>query len=190
MAAEEGDAARVKELLKWGVDVDVDAADQSGKTALHKASAGGWTAIVKRLLRAGANIDVANYEGRTPLHFAVHYEQLDVVKLLLRAGAAFAADSEGKHPLHWARTATPRWSQSFWLQVCIELVCGCGWRRAERVGAAAAAGGGSRPVSSAAGRGSLLFVCSRASLCLLTSVYRCTCVPSSPPPQRSAAGCC
>ncbi|KAI8639135.1 ankyrin repeat-containing domain protein [Parasitella parasitica] len=69
--------------------------DESGKTALHMASANNHIDIVKYIVEKLADlddktkaelIDTQNAEGNTPLHWAALNGHLDVVKALVKAG--------------------------------------------------------------------------------------------------------
>jgi ankyrin repeat protein len=64
-----------------GVNIDINAADNEGRSALHFAAALGNNASVIALLNAGANINLQDKYGRTPLHYAVMREEL-VKKIL------------------------------------------------------------------------------------------------------------
>ena len=69
------------------------------KTALHRASQSGRTAIVELLLSKGADIHARNFYGETPLHGAVWGGNLEVVKLLVEAGSDLdARGNDGKLP--------------------------------------------------------------------------------------------
>ena len=91
-----------------------------GETPLHLAAACADVAIVKRLLRAGADPNAVNVHGHRPLRAAVqcgpdlpparHRRQARIVGLLVRAGAdPNAGDIRGVTPLHSAvRCRCPR----------------------------------------------------------------------------------
>lgn len=84
-ASEDGNV----EIVKRSIDanVDVDARDQYGATALHKASFKGKTEVVKLLMEANADIDARKDDGETALLVASQKDQTEVVKLLIDAGA-------------------------------------------------------------------------------------------------------
>lgn len=84
-ASLEGQMGRVKQAADQGIDVN--AADQAGRTALMLASYNGHTEIVRFLLEEGANISDQNVEGRTPLMFAASGPFPETVELLLSQGA-------------------------------------------------------------------------------------------------------
>ena len=85
--AQEGDLARIEELLRR--KHPVDCFDTLGKTPLHYAVRAEHFDVVDRLLRAGANVN-ANDEGRignTPLSDNVGTCSFAMVKRLIDAGA-------------------------------------------------------------------------------------------------------
>nr|DAD46684.1 TPA_asm: hypothetical protein HUJ06_016621 [Nelumbo nucifera] len=72
-------------LLKH--NVDINAADKDGLTALHRAIICKKQAIINYLLRESANPFVRDKDGWTPLHLAVQTQRTDLVRLLLIKGA-------------------------------------------------------------------------------------------------------
>lgn len=84
-AVEQGDAARLKTLLKS--HADVNAAQADGSTALHWAAYRGDAGMAAQLLAAGAHPNVVMDTGMTPLALACEAGNADLVKALLRAGA-------------------------------------------------------------------------------------------------------
>lgn len=98
-AAQKGDAVRVRALLKQ--NVDVNAAQGDGSTALHWAADQDDLEIAKLLLAAGANVKaVTRLESVTPLHMAAKSGSAPMIDLLLKSGAeANAADGNGATPL-------------------------------------------------------------------------------------------
>ncbi|XP_019617593.1 PREDICTED: uncharacterized protein LOC109464923 [Branchiostoma belcheri] len=100
-AAGRGEEDRVKQLLAEGVKVN--AADNSGWTALHLASRHGHTGTVQALLTAGATIDSPTNGGWTALHSAAFNGHTGTVQALLTAGATVnARDIFNETPLHEA----------------------------------------------------------------------------------------
>jgi len=91
------------DLAGWLVEAGVghDARNErTGERALHVASKGGHTALVKALLAAGAEPDAAAADGGTPLLAAIAMARTQAVKTLLAAGAdASAANQKGVAPL-------------------------------------------------------------------------------------------
>ena len=73
---------------------DIDAVDERGWTALHRAAKKGNVNEVERLLAAGANVDVRTAawsagftRGSTPLVVATRSKHFDIMRLLLDRGA-------------------------------------------------------------------------------------------------------
>jgi ankyrin repeat protein len=69
-------------------DIDLDAAEPDGSTALHWATYKVDHELVRALLEAGATADVTSRYGSTPLGEAVKLGDLALVRLLLDAGAS------------------------------------------------------------------------------------------------------
>jgi ankyrin repeat protein len=105
-AAERGDAATVKSLLKDGADVN--AAQGDGMTALHWAADRGDAELAELLVYAGANIAAQTRIGQyTPLHLAAKSGSADVTKALLKAGidVNVRSTNSGVTPLHLAASS-------------------------------------------------------------------------------------
>jgi ankyrin repeat protein len=105
-AAERGDLAAVKALIKDGADVSAALGD--GMTALHWAAERGNAELAELLIRAGSNVRAATRIGSyTPLHLAARSGSAPVVKALLAAGADVATRSDpgGATALHFAATS-------------------------------------------------------------------------------------
>uniref|UniRef100_A0ACD5W8Y1 Uncharacterized protein n=1 Tax=Avena sativa TaxID=4498 RepID=A0ACD5W8Y1_AVESA len=83
--------------------VDVDAADDEGRTPLFYAVVSQNTAVVKYLLDHGADPDKADADMLTPLHSAAGLGECEMIELLLGKGASvdLIADEIGT-PLHLA----------------------------------------------------------------------------------------
>jgi TonB family protein len=82
---------------------DLDAADETGWTALMYAVKGGHDEIVEMLLEAGSSLNQRNQSQETALHLAARNGRTASARLLLRAGADFGLqDSEGRTPLYRA----------------------------------------------------------------------------------------
>ena len=98
-----GDSNAVERSLREPC-VSVDERHE-GWTALHKAADEGATAIVRALLRAGADtgvrIDNPKYKDFTPLQLAANNGHADVVRLLLEAGAGTEETGRG---VYWGET--------------------------------------------------------------------------------------
>jgi TonB family protein len=101
-AARAGAAPSVRELLARP-GADVDAADETGSTALMGAVEGGHDDVVGALLEAGARPDLQDQGGETALHLAARLGRTAAARLLLRAGADLGLrDSDGRTPLYRA----------------------------------------------------------------------------------------
>jgi hypothetical protein len=101
-AASDGDAARVKELLRKGANVN--ARDESGHTPLHHAAYRGHAEVAELLLERGADVNARDKDGHTPLHWAAAEGYADVARLLLERGAdPSIRDRDGRTPLDVAR---------------------------------------------------------------------------------------
>jgi len=106
-AAEEGDLDAVVAYLSTGASPD--ACDSHGFVPLHYAADGKHSAVLRRLLKAGANADARHRglnirAGWTPLHFAANAGARDCVFLLLWEGKADvnAMDNCRRTPLFYA----------------------------------------------------------------------------------------
>lgn len=98
-----GDTARVRALLKQGVDVNAAMAD--GMSPLHWASQKGDLSSAQVLVYAGARVDAVTRNGNyTPLHLAAREGRSAIVKLLLANGAdpMAATSTGGATALHFA----------------------------------------------------------------------------------------
>lgn len=84
-AAEKADWQRVREALKQ--QLDVNAVQVDGMTALHWAAFHDESEIAKRLLAAGANAKAENRYGVAPLSLACTNGNSELVRSLLEAGA-------------------------------------------------------------------------------------------------------
>ena len=96
MVAARMDSQEVAELL-------VTAGAHHTEEALLLAAAHGHRAMVKILLRSGANVNYEDSSGRSPLMMASYGGHDDVVVLLLESSANIDhQDKEGMCSLHWA----------------------------------------------------------------------------------------
>ena len=104
-AAQRGDIATVRTLLRDGADVS--AAQGDGMTALHWSALNGQLEIMNVLLYAGATTEPLTRVGRyTPLHLASSRGHAAAVSRLLEAGSKPGALTEtGVQPLHLAAQA-------------------------------------------------------------------------------------
>ena len=85
-------------LLREGVDVDLNASDQSGFTPLHYAADGGLERLARELLALGCDTEARNDDivvpfgppvpgGKAPLHLAACRGDEAMLELLLDGGA-------------------------------------------------------------------------------------------------------
>jgi uncharacterized protein len=98
-----GDTARVRALLKQGVDVN--AAQPDGMAPLHWAAQRGDLASAQVLVYAGARVDALTRNGNyTPLHLAAREGRGALVRLLLANGAdpLVVTSTGGATALHFA----------------------------------------------------------------------------------------
>lgn len=89
-AVEVGTISLVEMLLDAGSDVNQDAADDGGATALQLASIKGYMDLAKILLDRNADVNAPGArlkDGRTALQGAAENGRLDMVALLLSSGA-------------------------------------------------------------------------------------------------------
>ncbi|KAI9892747.1 MAG: hypothetical protein M1814_001167 [Vezdaea aestivalis] len=92
----------VRLLLEKGADIE--AKDNSGKTALYWAARNGHETVVRLLLEEGADFKAKDDEGGIALHWAVVGDDDETItKLLLERGAdTEAKDNNRETALHWA----------------------------------------------------------------------------------------
>ena len=100
-AVRSGDAAEVSRLL--AMDVDVNASDDYGRTALHYVLTRGTIPIVIMLLKHGANPDQDDIDGSIALHLAIGCKQNAIVEILCRVTKHIDfRNQNGLTPLHLA----------------------------------------------------------------------------------------
>ena len=88
---------------------DVNAVDEYGNTALHRAAESGSVTRMHQLLNAGANLEARDEQGATPLIVAVRNGETEAAERLLEAGPNLSArDSIGNTPLHYAAAGSPK----------------------------------------------------------------------------------
>ncbi|XWS33918.1 hypothetical protein CRYUN_Cryun22dG0124100 [Craigia yunnanensis] len=99
--AASGEFYLVDALLKH--NVDINAVDKNGLTALHKAIIGKKQAITNYLLRESANPFAHDEDGATLMHYAVNAASTPTIKLLLLYNVDIdIQDNDGWTPLHLA----------------------------------------------------------------------------------------
>ena len=117
LAAEEGFADGIRDLVLYGADVDEswygpwnedwgDTKEPPQTTALFHAATSGYADAVDALIAAGAEVDfrrriyteqgTENCLGPTALHWAAYDGTADIVVSLLRAGASVSSDNEAR----------------------------------------------------------------------------------------------
>ncbi|MFN7094763.1 MAG: ankyrin repeat domain-containing protein, partial [Burkholderiales bacterium] len=85
----------VEKLLTY--NLDINAADVSGATALHWAATFENLPIINLLLNDGADVDKQDNSGQTPLHWGAATGNKGVIELLLDKGAnPLVVDSDGQ----------------------------------------------------------------------------------------------
>ena len=93
-------------LIKKGVNININAKNKSGATALHYASSMGGLDTIKLLFERNANINAKDNNGDTPIHYATKAGQIESFKILIEKGADVnAKDSNGNTPLVQALAA-------------------------------------------------------------------------------------
>lgn len=108
----------VADALANSDQLQLEAVNRSGETALMMASLRGQTALVQRLLQRGAAV---NRAGWSPLHYAAAAPDEASMKLLLARGAAIDARApNGTTPLMMAADSGP--------SACVDLLLAAGAR--------------------------------------------------------------
>lgn len=101
IAARDGQADQVRDLLDLGADPSVAASSERamGMTALLLAAAEGHPEVLGLLLEAGARVDQPNAWGQTALQWAFGQGHAEAARALLGAGAdPDHRDSDGRSP--------------------------------------------------------------------------------------------
>ncbi|MDB6056527.1 MAG: serine/threonine-protein phosphatase 6 regulatory ankyrin repeat subunit A-like isoform [Verrucomicrobiales bacterium] len=108
IAAENGDADSVKELLAHGANPNKGALLKHGNTPLHVAAQRGFDKVIELLLTKYTNADLRNSAGQTPLMLAAWARHPQTVTLLIKNGANPSAyDRYGWAALHTPWNAKP-----------------------------------------------------------------------------------
>jgi ankyrin repeat protein len=91
----------VRKLLDSGLDIN--AADDEGRTLLISAVDSNNLELVQELLGRGANVNQQDEDGETALYFASQGENVEIIQALLKAGAnPKIPTNDGYTPLHQA----------------------------------------------------------------------------------------
>lgn len=123
-AAQQGDLAKIKELLEKNPEL-LEARSENEKTPLHFAAQGGHKEIVELLLAKGADVNAKNSAMETPLHYAAALGHKEVVDLLHAKGAALGnRNINGDTPLHYSA----RFGNSNTIRVLIEKGSDVDWK--------------------------------------------------------------
>lgn len=84
-------ATDADEHVAWNLllckHIDVNVANEAGRTALHIAARFGKAGMCQALINAGAVVDCEDATGRTPLWDAISHGHLNVARILINAGA-------------------------------------------------------------------------------------------------------
>jgi hypothetical protein len=97
----QGERAAV-EMVRNG-KADLNARNESGDTALHRAVETGMKQLLEVLLARGADAQARTKNGEAALHLAALHAEPVFTDLLLTAGAdPRARNADGETPLHWA----------------------------------------------------------------------------------------
>jgi ankyrin repeat protein len=87
----QNDYTIVETLLQFGIDIDI-ATSGMQRTALHEASLGNKTELVKLLIQWEADPNCVDSDRNTAIHFAVDYGYEDIVRILLKSGTPVDLD--------------------------------------------------------------------------------------------------
>ena len=99
------------DILKDDANIDVNAQNAIGLTALHYAVRGRHTRVVKALLKWDTiNVNLTDARGQTPLHYAISKGDVGTVDLLLEHADIFVhvKDNTGRTPVSLAREIDDR----------------------------------------------------------------------------------
>ena len=94
------------DILKDDANIDVNAQNAIGLTALHYAVRGRHTRVVETLLRHRAiNVNLTDARRQTPLHYAISKGDMETVDMLLEHDDIFVhvRDNTGRTPVSLAR---------------------------------------------------------------------------------------
>lgn len=92
---------RVRELVDAAVNVN--AADDLGRTAAHFAATKGNVAMINFLVESGASVSSVDRQGNAPLHLAACTNHIAAITALIQGGASPSQrDARGNTPIHYA----------------------------------------------------------------------------------------
>eukprot|EP01036_Dinobryon_divergens_P032240 gene32240-41786_t len=92
----DGSCKEMAIIFDTNLEIDVNATDEGGWTALMYSIHRGQVETVKLLLDRGANVDARNVDGWSPLWIAAHYGHVEILKMLLAKGAKIeSTDNDG-----------------------------------------------------------------------------------------------
>lgn len=101
-------------LLQYNADINFKVDQQYGSSPLHCAAESGNIALVKFLLKKGADSQLVDEYGSSILHYAKNTE---IAKLLVQNGAdVHILNDDGESPLHWKASANKTAMIEFFLQ--------------------------------------------------------------------------
>ena len=72
-------------------DTNINATDDTGRSALHVAAGAGQQFELTIMLEKGGDVNVQDGEGKTPVHYAVQSGNLSILYMLCEAGADLSA---------------------------------------------------------------------------------------------------
>lgn len=96
------------DLLLLDKNLNLEAVDLNGMTALHVAICREQTFLVSQLIAKGANVNATTPSKITPLHIAILINSLNIVKMLIESGADLQArDYFDRTPYHLSLKSSP-----------------------------------------------------------------------------------
>jgi len=108
----------VKQLYQVDPNLDLNAQDKQGETALLEAARAGQPDIVQFLVERDANVNAANHRGETPIIEMAAYPDIESVDTLLKQGANACAHDSNHN------TAISQAAKNGHLSI-LELLLGC-----------------------------------------------------------------
>ena len=91
VAVQFGHIQTVERLLK-AKNLEIDATDQQGMTALHIGISRGYEDICRYLIDNGASINISTKQGHTCLHLATNAVNINIVSLIFQTGKRWTSD--------------------------------------------------------------------------------------------------